>query len=217
MAIADYLKNSNDIVLGVLGVIAGAILIVRMTNWSLILFIALTGIGYSIMRNWFRSLCVSAIGTYLLVMLNPPIGVPLRKQGCPSWIETYSPSGLVSLEGFQVPKEETKKTKKSSKKVMKEEEEDIEAFDDNEEDYLFDSKESFASNLKSMTPAQVKGLNNDTKELIKTQKMLLETLQNMGPALKEGKTVLDTFKTYFGSTDMKDGMDLEKLQDFLKM
>jgi hypothetical protein len=39
----------------------------------------------------------------------------------------------------------------------------------------------------------------------------------MGPALKEGKTVLDTFKTYFGSTDMKDGMDLEKLQDFLKM
>ncbi len=206
MAIADYLKNSNDIVLGVLGVIAGAILIVRMTNWSLILFIALTGIGYSIMRNWFRSLCVSAIGTYLFVMLNPPIGVPLRKQGCPSWIE-----------GFQVPKEESKKTKKNSKKVMKEEEDDIEAFDDNEEDYLFDSKESFASNLKSMTPAQVKGLNKDTKELIKTQKMLLETLQNMGPALKEGKTVLDTFKTYFGSTDMKDGMDLEKLQDFLKM
>lgn len=207
MGFADYFKNSNDIVLGALGVIAGAILIVRITNWSFVLFAVLTGIGYSIMRNWFRSLCVAAIGTYLLVMLNPPVGVPLRRQGCSSWIE-----------GFQVSQEETKKeTKKTNgKKVKKEEEEETFASDD-DEDFMFDSKESFASNLKSMTPKQIKGLNADTKELIKTQKMLLETLQNMGPALKEGKTVLDTFKTYFGSTEMKDGMDLEKLQDFLKM
>lgn len=204
MNLAEYFKNSNDIVLGVLGVIAGAILIVKMTNWALILFIALTGIGYSIMHNWFRSLCIASIGTYLLVMLNPPVGVPLKKQGCPSWIE-----------GFQS-KEETKKPKKTNSKNI-EIEEDIEAFDDEDTDYTFNSKESFASNLKSLTPEQVKGLNSDTKELIKTQKMLLETLQNMGPALKEGKTVLDTFKTYFGSSDLKDGMDLEKLQDFLKM
>ena len=38
-----------------------------------------------------------------------------------------------------------------------------------------------------------------SKNLIKTQKQLIETLKNMGPALKDGRQVLDTFKNYFGS------------------
>jgi hypothetical protein len=33
---------------------------------------------------------------------------------------------------------------------------------------------------------------------METQKKLIETLKNMGPVLKDGKNVLDTFKTYFG-------------------
>ena len=53
-------------------------------------------------------------------------------------------------------------------------------------------------NYKTLTPKQINGLNRDTKELIKTQKALIDTLNNMGPTLKEGKNVLDTFKNYFG-------------------
>ena len=64
---------------------------------------------------------------------------------------------------------------------------------------IFDSKNSFLSNFKSLTPSQIKGLNEDTKQLIKTQQTLLETLKTMGPAIKDGKNVLDTFKNYFGS------------------
>jgi hypothetical protein len=51
---------------------------------------------------------------------------------------------------------------------------------------------------KSLTPKQLHGLNKDTQSLISTQKQLIETLNNMGPALKDGKQILDTFKNYFG-------------------
>ena len=55
--------------------------------------------------------------------------------------------------------------------------------------FFIDSKGSFVDNYKSLTPSQVKGLNKDTQSLIKTQKQLIETLRNTGPALKDGKEI----------------------------
>ena len=49
---------------------------------------------------------------------------------------------------------------------------------------MFNSKESFIENYKSLSKNQLKGLNKDTKELIETQKSLISTLNQMGPALK---------------------------------
>ena len=54
-------------------------------------------------------------------------------------------------------------------------------------------------------------MNKDTQNLISTQKQLIETLKNMGPALKDGKQILDTFKNYFG-----DEKDLGKLLKDMK-
>jgi len=71
--------------------------------------------------------------------------------------------------------------------------------DEDVEEFNLDSKGSFYENYQSLTPKQVKGLNKDTRNLIKTQKSLIETLNNMGPALKDGRQILDTFKNYFGS------------------
>jgi hypothetical protein len=69
---------------------------------------------------------------------------------------------------------------------------------DDTEAFEFDHKASFLENYKSLTSEQVAGLNKDTLELMNTQKQLIETLQNMGPVLKDGKNVLDSFKSYFG-------------------
>ena len=80
-----------------------------------------------------------------------------------------------------------------------EDEDDGEEDEDVEEEFNLDSKGSFYENYQSLTPKQVKGLNKDTRNLIKTQKSLIETLNNMGPALKDGRQILDTFKNYFGS------------------
>jgi hypothetical protein len=60
-----------------------------------------------------------------------------------------------------------------------------------------DHKNSYLELFKSLKPAEISSLNTDTQQLIQTQKQLIETLQSMGPALKEGKTILDTFKNYF--------------------
>ena len=80
-----------------------------------------------------------------------------------------------------------------------EDEDNGEEDEDVEEEFNLDSKGSFYENYQSLTPKQVKGLNKDTRNLIKTQKSLIETLNNMGPALKDGRQILDTFKNYFGS------------------
>lgn len=74
-------------------------------------------------------------------------------------------------------------------------------------EHKLDTKKTFYENYKTLSSNQIKGLNRDTQELIRTQKALISTLNNMGPTLKEGKNVLDTFKNYFG----KD-MDLGKLK-----
>lgn len=57
---------------------------------------------------------------------------------------------------------------------------------------------SFLEAYKNLSPKQIEGLTFDTKELLTTQQKLIETLNAVGPTLKEGKNILDTFKNYFG-------------------
>ena len=88
------------------------------------------------------------------------------------------------------------KSKKDEKKI-EEEEDDTETFEPKLNNPKIDAKNTYLELFKSLKPDEIKSLNNDTQELITTQKQLIETLQSMGPALKEGKTILDTFKNYF--------------------
>ena len=62
-----------------------------------------------------------------------------------------------------------------------------------------DNKQSYLNMFKSMDEEEISSLNKDTKDLINTQKKLMETLETMGPALQQGKSILDTFKNYFGN------------------
>ena len=48
-------------------------------------------------------------------------------------------------------------------------------------------------------PCEAKGLNSDTRELLETQKNLMNTLKEMGPVLTQGKDIMNTFNKYFGS------------------
>ncbi len=81
-------------------------------------------------------------------------------------------------------------------KPAAEEEDDAEEFEPASE-HKIDQKNSYLELFKSLKPEEIGSLNTDTQQLIQTQKQLIETLQSMGPALKEGKTILDTFKNYF--------------------
>jgi hypothetical protein len=102
------------------------------------------------------------------------------------------------LERFENDKKDDKKDEKNDEK--NDEKKDEVNIDDNieAEKFEFDHKASFLDNYKSLTKEQINGLNKDTIDLMQTQEKLIETLKNMGPVLKDGKQVLDTFKSYFG-------------------
>jgi len=175
----------NNMISYLLIIILLSILCPRFTKNSLFFLISLIIIGYNITKNISMSVGVALFITYILVLLNN---------------KTNS-----ITENFKSKNKKRKKNKKAQIKKTHHNEEDEgeeneeDDKEDNEEDFdTFDSKESFLNNYKSMTPSQIKGLNKDTKQLIQTQKSLISTLNNMGPTLKEGKNILDTFKNYFG-------------------
>jgi len=91
------------------------------------------------------------------------------------------------------PKDDKPKDDKPKDDKPKDDNEEFEPFSEQKVDH----KNSYLELFKSLKPAEISSLNTDTQQLIQTQKQLIETLQSMGPALKEGKTILDTFKNYF--------------------
>jgi len=51
---------------------------------------------------------------------------------------------------------------------------------------------------RKLDPEQVVQMRNDTQELMSTQKELIETLAGLGPQVRQGAELIDTFKKTFG-------------------
>jgi hypothetical protein len=91
---------------------------------------------------------------------------------------------------------------KSTKKAKNDKGQDITMDfqeDDAKETFQLDKDRTEQTILKSLDKKEIKGLTTDTQELINTQKQLMELLNQMGPALKDGKEILNTFQNYFGN------------------
>lgn len=71
--------------------------------------------------------------------------------------------------------------------------------EENKETFQLDKDRTEKNILKTLDKKEIKGLTSDTQELINTQKQLMELLNQMGPALKDGKEILSTFQNYFGN------------------
>jgi hypothetical protein len=179
-----------------------------------LIFTSMIVVFYMISRQLNASICIAGIITALIYVFVDR--QPLKKRKSMLLMEHYADAGSssTSIEPRDESKPE-KPTRKSSKKSKKskakaEAEAEQENFKDDTEneqetfepisDNKIDEKSSYLEMFKSLKPNEVAGLNKDTQELMATQKQLMETLQNMGPALKEGKNILDTFKNYFGDT-----------------
>jgi hypothetical protein len=72
---------------------------------------------------------------------------------------------------------------------------------DVDETFQFDQKSSVLDLYNSLSEDQIKGMKNDTKELMQTQQQLIKTLNEMGPTLKQSKEILASFQNYFGDED----------------
>ena len=106
-------------------------------------------------------------------------------------------------EGFSSKEDEShEEEEKKEKKIVKKKkdktknDEDDEDDEDDDEPYI-DAGSTFLKAYKKLDQKQIEGMTNDTKELIETQKNLMETLKTLGPVVTEGKKVLDTFTNYF--------------------
>jgi hypothetical protein len=133
------------------------------------------------------SICISGVITALIYVFLDREPLQPRKMKLFEHLTSEAPTP---------PADDTKKDEAAKPAAATEEEDDAEEFEPASE-HKIDQKNSYLELFKSLKPEEIGSLNTDTQQLIQTQKQLIETLQSMGPALKEGKTILDTFKNYF--------------------
>jgi hypothetical protein len=54
--------------------------------------------------------------------------------------------------------------------------------------------------LKALKPDQIHAMTQDTKQLLETQKNLMDMLKTFSPMIQEGKQMMDTFNGMFGGS-----------------
>jgi hypothetical protein len=183
------LINSNDIILIIFAAVSLVLLIPHLSWKSSLIIVCIGFIGFSILKNIILAICIALIIGNIVVSLIK--------------------AGQIQIELFEnkhsKPNKKQKDEKDSDEQIESDEKEETdEKFEDSKEeseDFYIDTKGSFKDNLQSLTPKEISALNKDTKDLINTQKQLLDTLTNMKPALADGKKILDSFKDYFGKDD----------------
>lgn len=188
--------DSNRIFLIILGIFTYFLLYKKRSVTNITGFIIFVIVGYIVTKDITLAISLASIILYCFVYLST---------------NTVDNKSNTHIEKFKNKKRRKKQIKKKVKKVKKDKKlrkkkKKEDGFGFNNKEDIFDSKNTFVENYKSMSPGQIKGLNKDTQNLISTQKNLIETLNNMGPSLKQGKQVLDTFKNYFGN-DMDLGLN----------
>jgi hypothetical protein len=80
----------------------------------------------------------------------------------------------------------------------KEEEEKPQSDTTNDPEPHIDMGSTILSAYKRMKPEQVQQMQSDTKELMETQKQLIDTLSTLGPQVQQGAELIKTFQGMFG-------------------
>jgi hypothetical protein len=62
-----------------------------------------------------------------------------------------------------------------------------------------DTGTTFMNAYKKLKPEQIQALTSDTQKLITVQKDLMANLNNLKPLVSDGKEIMKTFKSFFGS------------------
>lgn len=63
---------------------------------------------------------------------------------------------------------------------------------------MVDAGSTLMKAMNALKPDQIKSLSSDTKQLMDTQKGLIEMFKEMGPALQDGMKMVQTFQGMFG-------------------
>uniref|UniRef100_A0A6C0AIZ2 Uncharacterized protein n=1 Tax=viral metagenome TaxID=1070528 RepID=A0A6C0AIZ2_9ZZZZ len=107
-------------------------------------------------------------------------------------------------EGYENPNEskDKKESSKEDKKVDSEPKPHSpskgDKTEDNNMDVHLDAGTTVLHAFQKLNPEQVLQMRDDTKELMETQQQLMETLSSLGPQVKQGAELINSFKGMFG-------------------
>jgi hypothetical protein len=109
-------------------------------------------------------------------------------------------AGVVLVSGQALKENYENPTESDEKK--KDEKKDPEPHSDSKsskiEDSHLDAGTTVLHAFQKLNPEQVLQMRDDTKELMETQKQLVETLSSLGPQVKQGAELVESFKGMFG-------------------
>lgn len=172
-------KKSNTDTLIALVLLLGAtvFLVQRRLGYVAFWLIVVTSVlGYGI-RMPLTVSAILAIGTVIVVILL---------------------SGAFAREGYENPSksDESKEIKEpESHSTTKSKEGQIK---DEDLDAHIDAGTTILHAFQKLKPEQVLQMRDDTKELMETQKQLVETLASLGPQIKQGADLMHSFQDMFG-------------------
>jgi hypothetical protein len=110
-------------------------------------------------------------------------------------------SGQALKENYENPTESDEK-KSDKKDKEKQEKKDPEPHTDSKsakiEDSHLDAGTTVLHAFQKLNPEQVLQMRDDTKELMDTQKQLVETLSSLGPQVQQGAELVKSFQGMFG-------------------
>jgi hypothetical protein len=110
-------------------------------------------------------------------------------------------SGQALKENYENPTESDEK-KSDKKDKEKQEKKDPEPHSDSKsakiEDSHLDAGTTVLHAFQKLNPEQVLQMRDDTKELMDTQKQLVETLSSLGPQVQQGAELVKSFQGMFG-------------------
>lgn len=72
--------------------------------------------------------------------------------------------------------------------------------DENQDSYHIDQGTTVLNALNSLNPQQIQAMTADTQKLVETQKQLMGLLGTMKPMIQDGKQMMETFQSMFGSS-----------------
>ena len=98
-------------------------------------------------------------------------------------------SGETLKERYENP---SKKEKESEK-----DDEEPKPHDPESKEHHLDAGTTILHAFQKLNPDQVLQMRDDTKELMETQKQLVDTLSSLGPQVKQGAELVESFKSMF--------------------
>ena len=107
-------------------------------------------------------------------------------------------AAVVYISGETLKEKYDNPSKKDKKKHREDDDDEEPSPNDSEsKEHHLDAGTTILHAFQKLNPDQVLQMRDDTKELMETQKQLMETLSSLGPQVKQGAELVDSFKSMF--------------------